>query len=236
MTSPVPTVATGVTGAPHQGAAHCEDHSHCVWRTPQMPYADNAKHPMRLVIVRHGETDWTLAGRHTRTTDLSLTAVGRIQAASLRSLLARVIDGQHAVLFSSPRRRTTETEALALPGHFATIDPLIAEYDYGNYEGLTNEQIGQLMPGWDLWRDCLPAQRRRCRSSRTTTENRAWDYGTSRQYCLPTPPIQPRTRARLGPICWSQQPDRGHDDTTAYVRRGRTMSVWRSCLRLRPWL
>ena len=117
---------------------------------------NDARHPMRLVIVRHGETDWTLAGRHTGTTDLSLTAVGRIQAASLGSLLARVIDGQHAVLFSSPRRRATETAALALPGHLATIDPLIAEYDYGNYEGLTTEQIGQLMPGWDLWRDGCP--------------------------------------------------------------------------------
>lgn len=111
---------------------------------------------MRLVIVRHGQTDWTLSGRHTGTTDLALTAHGRRQAASLPALLARVLHGQHAALISSPLRRATETAALALPQHRATIDPLVAEYDYGDYEGRTIEQIRQTTHGWDIWPDGCP--------------------------------------------------------------------------------
>jgi broad specificity phosphatase PhoE len=59
-------------------------------------------------------------------------------------------------LFSSPRRRATGTAVIALPGHYATIDPLLGEYDYGDYEGLTAEQIAQLAPDWDIWRDGCP--------------------------------------------------------------------------------
>lgn len=111
---------------------------------------------MRLVIVRHGETEWSLAGRYTGTTDVGLTANGRQQAASLPSILDRVLHGQRAMLVSSPRQRATETAALALPAHRATSDPLVAEYDYGDYDGLTTEQIDQLAPGWNIWRDGCP--------------------------------------------------------------------------------
>ncbi|MDQ2791909.1 MAG: histidine phosphatase family protein [Actinomycetota bacterium] len=111
---------------------------------------------MRLVIVRHGETDWTVAGRYTGTIDVGLTANGRHQAASLRSLLQCVLQDQRAVLVSSPRRRATETAALALPAYRETVDPLVAEYDYGDYEGLTGEQVRRLAPGWDIWRDGCP--------------------------------------------------------------------------------
>lgn len=111
---------------------------------------------MRLIIVRHGETDWTLAGRYTGTTDPNLTAHGREQAASLTSLLERVLDGKPGELVSSPRRRATETAQLALPAQHMAIDPLVAEYDYGDYEGLTAPQIRQLAPGWDIWRDGCP--------------------------------------------------------------------------------
>jgi broad specificity phosphatase PhoE len=111
---------------------------------------------MRLVIVRHGETDWTVAGRYTGSTDVALTTNGRLQAASLRSLLERVLQGQRAALVSSPRRRATETAALALPALRMTVDPLVAEYDYGDYEGLTTQQIRHLEPGWDIWRNGCP--------------------------------------------------------------------------------
>jgi broad specificity phosphatase PhoE len=111
---------------------------------------------MRLLIVRHGETDWTASGRYTGSTDVALTANGRHQSASLRSLLERVLHGQRPVLVSSPRRRATETAALALPAQRMTVDPLVAEYDYGDYEGLTGEQIRHLAPGWDIWRDGCP--------------------------------------------------------------------------------
>ncbi len=111
---------------------------------------------MRLIIVRHGETDWTLAGRYTGVTEVFLTANGRRQATLLPSLLLHVLHGQSPLLVSSPRQRATETAALALPERRLTIEPLVAEYDYGDYEGLTTEQIRQLAPGWDIWRDGCP--------------------------------------------------------------------------------
>ena len=111
---------------------------------------------MRSVIVRHGETDWTLAGRYTGATEVLLTANGRRQATSIPLLLDHVLDGQSPVLVSSPRRRAIETATLALPDRDPTIDPLVAEFDYGDYEGLTGEQIRRRAPGWDIWRDGCP--------------------------------------------------------------------------------
>ena len=111
---------------------------------------------MKLVIVRHGGTEWTLSGRYTGTTDLPLTPHGRRQAALLAPLVERVLAGDSALAFSSPRRRATETAALALPGRPVAVDPLVAEYHYGDYEGLTDDQIRLLAPGWDIWRDGCP--------------------------------------------------------------------------------
>jgi len=111
---------------------------------------------MKLIIVRHGETDWTLARRHTGATDVLLTAHGRREAASLASPLEHVLGGQSPVAVSSPRQRALETAALVLPEQHLTIDPLVAEYDYGDYEGLTAEQIRRRAPGWDIWRDGCP--------------------------------------------------------------------------------
>lgn len=108
---------------------------------------------MKLVIVRHGGTEWTLSRRYTGTTDLPLTPHGRGQAALLAPLVERVLAGDSALAFSSPRRRATATAALALPGRPITVDPLVAEYQYGDYEGLTDDQIRLLAPGWDIWRD-----------------------------------------------------------------------------------
>ncbi|MGX6607026.1 histidine phosphatase family protein [Micromonosporaceae bacterium Da 78-11] len=59
-----------------------------------------------------------------------------------------VLQGQRPVLAPSPRQRATETVTLALPEHRTTVEPLVAEFDYGDYEGLTTEQIGQRAPGW----------------------------------------------------------------------------------------
>lgn len=115
-----------------------------------------ARPRMQLVIVRHGETDWTLTGRYTGITDVGLTANGRREAASMSRLLQCVLHGQRAVLVSSPSRRATETAALALPEHRVIVDPLVAEYDYGEFEGLTAQQIRRQAPGWDIWRDGCP--------------------------------------------------------------------------------
>lgn len=108
---------------------------------------------MRLVIVRHGETDWTLAGRYTGTTDVGLSANGRHQAASPWSLLRRVLHSQRPVLVSNPRRLATDQPAVARAAHRVTVDPLVAEYDYGDYEGLTDVQIRHLVPGRNIGRD-----------------------------------------------------------------------------------
>ena len=111
---------------------------------------------MKLVIVRHGGTEWTLSGRYTGTTDLPLTPHGCGQAALLAPLVERVLAGYRALAFSSPRRRATATAAFALPGRPITVEPLVAEYHYGDYEGLTHDQIRRLAPGWDIWRDGCP--------------------------------------------------------------------------------
>jgi broad specificity phosphatase PhoE len=111
---------------------------------------------MELIIVRHGETEWTISGQYTGVTDISLTPNGRRQAISLRPLLDCVLSGRTPVVYSSPRERAAETAELALPAARAVIEPLISEYDYGDYEGLTPDQISVLRPGWDIWRDGCP--------------------------------------------------------------------------------
>lgn len=111
---------------------------------------------MKLVIVRHGGTEWTVSGRYTGTTDLPLTPHGCGQAALLAPLVERVLAGSSALAFSSPLRRAAATAALALPGRPITVDSLVAEYQYGDYEGLTHDQIRLLAPGWDIWRDGCP--------------------------------------------------------------------------------
>lgn len=111
---------------------------------------------MELILVRHGETEWTLSGQHTGTTDLKLTSNGRRQAASLGPLLDCVLDGRHPAVYSSPRQRALQTAALALPDTEPVVEPLLAEYDYGAYEGLTTDQIGVLSPGWNIWDDGCP--------------------------------------------------------------------------------
>ena len=102
-----------------------------------------------LILLRHGETEWSLAGKHTGRTDIPLTQRGEAAAEALAPLLAR----RHIVAgFTSPAQRATKTAALAgLAG--AEPDPDLWEWDYGSYEGLTTEQIRQTRPGWYLWRD-----------------------------------------------------------------------------------
>jgi broad specificity phosphatase PhoE len=111
---------------------------------------------VELIIVRHGETEWTISGQYTGTTDLTLTANGRRQAASLGPLLDSALDGRNAAVYSSPRQRALETATLAFPDTEPVVEPLLAEYDYGAYEGLTADQISTLSPGWNIWDDGCP--------------------------------------------------------------------------------
>jgi broad specificity phosphatase PhoE len=108
----------------------------------------------RLVLLRHGETEWSKSGQHTGCTDLDLTDNGRAQAAAARQALADLhLDNPKVI--SSPRRRAVETAELA----GLTVDEkseLLAEWDYGSYEGVTTAQIHQSRPDWSIWTDGCP--------------------------------------------------------------------------------
>ncbi len=112
-----------------------------------------------LIIVRHGETEWSRLGRHTGRTDLELTELGREQARGAADVVAEVLAGRPiGGVFSSPRRRATETAELALSGFGlpVVVDHRLAEFDYGTYEGLLTGEIVALDPSWKLWRDGCP--------------------------------------------------------------------------------
>jgi len=101
-----------------------------------------------IYICRHGETEWSKIGRHTGLTDLGLTDTGKQQALALKKRLQGI---QFAQVFSSPLRRARETAELA--GFHPQIAPEAREWDYGNYEGKTSDEIG---PEWNLFRDGAP--------------------------------------------------------------------------------
>ena len=103
----------------------------------------------KLILVRHGETEWSRAGRHTGRTDVPLTPAGEVQAAALAPALAR---RKITAVLTSPAARAVRTADLAgLAG--AQTDPDLLEWDYGGYEGKTTAQIRADRPGWYLWRD-----------------------------------------------------------------------------------
>jgi probable phosphoglycerate mutase len=102
-----------------------------------------------LILLRHGETEWSKSGQHTSTTDLDLTERGREQA-KLAALTLDHLALDNPLVISSPRKRALVTAELA----GLTVDevsPLLAEWNYGDYEGLTTRQIRTDTPGWLLW-------------------------------------------------------------------------------------
>jgi broad specificity phosphatase PhoE len=102
-----------------------------------------------LILLRHGETEWSASGRHTGRTDVPLTPRGEAAAAALAPALAR----RHiTAVFTSPASRAVRTAELA-GLHGAKTDPDLQEWDYGGYEGLTTPQILAERPRWYLWRD-----------------------------------------------------------------------------------
>ncbi|MEU3524564.1 histidine phosphatase family protein [Streptomyces sp. NPDC038707] len=105
-----------------------------------------------LLLVRHGETEWSRSGQHTSWTDLPLTGQGEEQAKSLAPLLT---GRTYARALSSPLGRALRTAELAgIPG--IEPDPDLHEWDYGGYEGVTTAEIHRTRPGWDLWTDGVP--------------------------------------------------------------------------------
>ncbi|MGN6742761.1 MAG: histidine phosphatase family protein, partial [Amnibacterium sp.] len=118
---------------------------------PHHPYPD--VRPPQVVLLRHGETEWSRNGRHTSVTDLDLTEEGERRARAVAPVIAPRPIG---LVLSSPRRRAVHTAELAgFAGRIETTEDL-AEFDYGAYEGLTTPQIHELRPSWDLWRDGTP--------------------------------------------------------------------------------
>jgi probable phosphoglycerate mutase len=104
--------------------------------------------PTRLVLARHGETDWSRAGRHTGRTDIPLNAAGRDQATRLREIL----EGRpYSRVLSSPLSRAADTARLAGFGDRVELDDDLREWDYGAYEGRTRLEIAREIPGWTVW-------------------------------------------------------------------------------------
>ncbi|MBS1869097.1 MAG: histidine phosphatase family protein [Actinobacteria bacterium] len=106
-----------------------------------------------LWLARHGETAWSLAGRHTGRTDVPLTPRGERQA---RALGERLRGAAFALVLASPLERARRTAELAGFGDALALDADLVELDYGAYEGRTRAEIQRARPDWDLWRDGCP--------------------------------------------------------------------------------
>lgn len=107
----------------------------------------------QITLVRHGETEWSRSGRHTGRSDIPLTPSGE---AAARALAPRLETQSYAAVWSSPSSRAARTCALAGQGEHRVIDPDLAEWDYGAYEGRTTPAILAERPGWRLFRDGCP--------------------------------------------------------------------------------
>jgi broad specificity phosphatase PhoE len=112
-----------------------------------------ASSEQQVYVVRHGETAWSLSGQHTGVTDIPLTENGRAVARRLQLMLAKE---SFSLVLTSPRSRARETCELAGLGSRAVVEPDLAEWNYGEYEGLTPKQIHAMRPGWMIFRDGCP--------------------------------------------------------------------------------
>ena len=104
--------------------------------------------PAQIAVVRHGQTEWSLNGRHTGTTDIPLTDAGRAEAVASAPLVqAMTIDR----VVCSPLQRARETCSLLDLGLEPTIDADLVEWNYGRYEGITTKEIRETVPDWTVW-------------------------------------------------------------------------------------
>jgi probable phosphoglycerate mutase len=106
---------------------------------------------MEVVLVRHGQTDWSRTGRHTGRTDVPLTEEGKRQA---RAVGAALRGREFALVLSSPLLRALDTAKLA--GFEPEVRDDLAEWDYGEYEGVTTRQIREWVPDWTVWTHSAP--------------------------------------------------------------------------------
>ena len=108
---------------------------------------------LSLYLLRHGQTEWSLSGRHTGRTEIPLTAHGEDEA---RSLLPLIKEIEFSQVLTSPRQRARRTCELVGLGYQAEIDPELTEWDYGDYEGKLSSDIRAKRPDWNIFRDGCP--------------------------------------------------------------------------------
>jgi broad specificity phosphatase PhoE len=183
--------------------------------------------PRQIVIVRHADTEWSRAGRHTGRTDVPLTDEGRARAAELAE---RLRARRFALVLVSPLRRARETCELAGLAASAEQRADLLEWDYGDYEGLTTPQIRARRPGWNLWRDGCPggedAAQVGIRADRVIAETAAADGDVAlfshghvlRVLGARWVDLQPRQGARLG-LSTGAACVLGHERETAVLVR-----------------
>src|SRR3954465_502553 len=106
-----------------------------------------------LYLIRHGETEWSLTGHHTRPTDIPLTTRGEAEARALEPRLRAIT---FTSVLTSPLQRARHTCELTGLSEAASIEPDLAEWDYGAYEGLRSSDIHQQRPDWSVFRDGCP--------------------------------------------------------------------------------
>lgn len=109
--------------------------------------------PLRVYLIRHGQTAWSISGQHTGRTDIALTAHGEDEARELRPRLEKIT---FARVLCSPLQRARRTCELAGLGGKAEIEADLAEWDYGTYDGKRSQDIRKDRPGWILFRDGCP--------------------------------------------------------------------------------
>ena len=113
----------------------------------------NKSNTLRLYLIRHGETEWSLSGRHTGRTDIPLTPKGEDEA---RELGKHLLDISFAQVLTSPLKRALKTCDLAGLDKTSDIEPCLAEWDYGDYEGQRSVDILEERPDWNVYRDGCP--------------------------------------------------------------------------------
>jgi probable phosphoglycerate mutase len=116
--------------------------------------------PRSVLLVRHGQTEWSAQRRHTGRTDLELTDIGEVEAVAAGTVLAQLLGiDRPTAIYSSPLRRAVRTAQLVLgrnPTVPVALAPEVIEWDYGDYEGHTGASIAARRPGWGLWTDGCP--------------------------------------------------------------------------------
>jgi len=108
---------------------------------------------LQIYFIRHGETTWALSGQHTGRTDLSLTKKGEDEARELGKNLQHIA---FSYVLTSPLKRAQQTCHLVGLNNISVTEPDLAEWDYGNYEGLTSVDIRKKQSNWDIFRDGCP--------------------------------------------------------------------------------